>query len=364
MKYKKTTYISILLFFIGIIFLYYGLSISFALDYTESNLNEMNQREELEEEQSIDTIVEEKKVNIKLSFIGDSLIGSFKGENYIGNFRDLLEKNEYSFPYKNVSSIFMNDDFTIANGENVFTDKELIEMEKNHSPAYWYYAPTRFANIYKESSIEVVSIMNNHTYDYGADGLNDTINALKNSNVIVGSEDAIILEKDEVKIAVICINLFSSFQYEECVSNINKIKNDVNYVIVYFHGGTEYLHFPTDSIVKYSRGFIDNGADLVIGAHPHVLEPIEVYKNKTIVYSLGSFLFGGTKHLENRTIIYQKELEFNLDENNLTESENIIPCYLYTALDGYESWIPSVIENENEKNKVLDFMHGLEDSPL
>ena len=353
---KKSTYYSILLFFIGIVFIIFSSSISYSLNFNQDLIkggifNSINAREE-----SI--------VNVKLSFIGDSLIGSFKGEKYDGNFRDLLEKNDYSFPYKNVSNIFRNDDWTIANGENVFTDKNILETEKNYSPAYWYYAPTRYAKIYKESSIEVVSVMNNHSYDYGKEGYLDTVESLNKENIIVGEEKPIILTKNDIKIGIICINLFHEFQYYNCIEEIKKIRDDVNYIIIYFHGGEEYLYSPTNEIVKYSRGFIDNGADLVIGAHPHVLEPIEIYKDKKIVYSLGSFLFGGTKYLVNRTIVYQMNLEFNLDKNTITEKDNIIPCYLYTGNDIYESWIPSVINNKDEKQKVLDFMNGLVDSPI
>ena len=358
---KKLTYISVLLFFIGIILIIFSSSISFAL----SNMDYLNDNA-LKDSYSENIIASrnEKNINITLSFIGDSLIGSFKGENYIGNFRELLENNNYSFPYKNVYNIFKDDDFTIANGENVFTDNKLYEIEKDHSPAYWYYAPTRFANIYKKSSIEVVSVMNNHTYDYGFQGYKDTISSLKDKGIIVGEEMPVILEKNGFKIGLLCINLFSNYQYNECIRKILNIKDSVDYVIVYFHGGKEYSYTPIPEIEEYSRGFIDNGADLVIGAHPHVLEPIEIYNNKTIVYSLGSFLFGGTKNFVNRTAIYQKKIKFSLDTKEIEEENVIIPCYLYSSGTGYESWIPSIITNENEKQKVLDFMNGLTDSPI
>ena len=357
MIFNKTTYISILLFFIGIIVIILGSSISFASIYMEY-IPVNNSSDE-----QVIIARDEKIVDISLSFIGDSLIGSFKGYNYSGNFRELLETHDYKFPYKNVSHIFEEDDFTIANGENVFTDKNLSEIEKGYSPAYWYYAPTRFANIYKESSIEVVSVMNNHTYDYGTTGYNDTIKALEDVGVSVGAEEPLILEKDNVKIGIICINLFSGYQYDDCISKIKKIRNSVDYLIVYFHGGIEYLYKPVSYIVDYSRGFIDNGVDLVIGAHPHVLEPIEHYKNKTIVYSLGSYLFGDARFV-NRTIIYQMKIKYNLDKKNYTEEENLIPCYLYTGSDQYETLIPSVITNEYEKQRVLDFMNGFVDSPI
>ena len=354
----KNRYISIVFLFGGILMVTLGIFYSNKeIDY---DVNYQNNEVSL-----YNTIISKNKkvVTINLSFIGDSLLASYKGEKYSMNFQDLLDNNKYSFPFKNVSNIFLKDDFTIANGENVFTDKKLTPIEKNHSPAYWYYTQERFANIYKESSIEVVSVMNNHAYDYGTTGYNDTINALENVGVIPGGDKDIILEKSGIKIGLICTNLFYEFQANETVSRIKKLKEKVDYVIIYFHGGTEYLYRPTNAIVEYSHKFIDNGADLVVGCHPHVLQPIEVYKNKKIIYSLGSFLFGGTLTLVNRTVIYQLELNFDLIENKIIEKENIIPCYLYSKKSGYEKWIPDVIDDEKEKQNVIDFMNGLRSLP-
>jgi len=351
----KRIYLSLIFFVVGISLIIFGLKTSSALkdeilNLTYNSLIASNS-------------IPDKIVKINLSFIGDSLLASFKGEKHSMNFQDLLDNNDYKFPYKNVSNIFFEDDFTIANGENVFTDRNLEPIEKDHSPAYWYYSKKRFANIYKESGIEVVSVMNNHSYDYGVAGYNDTIDALKEASVIPGDESDIILEKNGVKIGLICTNLFHSFQANETVNRIKNLKEKVDYVIIYFHGGTEYLYKPTNEIIEYSHMFIDNGADLVIGCHPHVLEPIEIYKDKTIVYSLGSFLFGGSLNFVNRTIIYQKNIEFNLTKDTISESSNIIPCYLYSKGEGYSKWIPDIIEDLEEKQRVIDFMNGLRDFP-
>lgn len=351
----KKMYLSLIFFAVGSLLIILGLRPSSAIQDDSLNFiyNSLIATDK----------IPDKIVTIKLSFIGDSLLASFKGKKYNMNFQDLLDNNDYKFPYKNVSNIFFEDDFTIANGENVFTDKELEPLKKEYEPAYWYFSKKRFANIYKESSIEVVSVMNNHSYDYGIIGYNDTLDALLEASVIPGGEEDVILEKSGVKIGLICTNLFHNFQATETVNRIKVLKEKVDYVIIYFHGGTEYLYKPTNEIVEYSHMFIDNGANLVIGCHPHVLEPIEIYKDKTIVYSLGSFLFGGSLNFVNRSAIYQMNLEFNLTKDNITESSNIIPCYLYSKGSGYEKWIPDIIEDEEEKQRVIDFMNGLRDLP-
>lgn len=325
-------------------------------------------KEEIDEEFKEEINEESKEeinanVNINLSFIGDSLLSSLKGVRKNMNFQDLLETHDYKYPFKNVVHIFKNDDFTIANSENVFTDKNLIEREKDHSPAYWYFSKTKYANIYKENSIEVVSVINNHTYDYGEIGYRDTVLTLKNLDIKVLEEEALILEKNGIKLGIIACNLFHEYQANLVIEKIKNIKNTVNYVIIYFHGGVEYKFQPTEDIKKYARSFIDNGANLVIGHHPHVLQPIEIYKNQTIVYSLGSFIFSDANFL-NRTIIYQINLDFNLKNNTLKTNSNIIPCYLYSKKDGYERLIPDIIKDETEKQKVIDFMHGLRETPV
>lgn len=300
---------------------------------------------------------------VKLSFIGDSLLASFKGEKTYQNFQDLLETHDYDYPYKKVKHIFENDDFTIANGENVFSDNKLLPIEKNYSPAYWYISAKKYANIYKKSSIEIVSLMNNHTYDYGNIGYKDTVFALKEANVIPGLEDEVIIQKNGFKIGIICCNLFHEFQKNQVIEKIKNVKSKVDYVIIYFHGGVEYQYQPPDDIKRYAHDFVDYGADLVIGAHPHVLQPMETYQGKTIVYSLGSFLFGGTTTLLNRTIIFQVELEFDNNSNLVKQDNIIIPCYLYSSKSGYEKWQPDVILNEEEKQRVIDFMNNLRSTP-
>ncbi len=359
-------YISVLLFLCGIsilILVNTSKNQSYALKSYDFN-NIMNDQKSI-----INSLTKEEledsndKISMKLSFIGDSELASFKGEKYSGNFQDLLDTHDYNYPFKNVIDIFKEDDFTIANGENVFTDNNLSPTPKNYSPAYWYYTKAKYAYVYKESSIEVVSIMNNHTDDYGYQGYLDTKEALKKAQVTYGAEEPVILEKNGFKVGLICSNLFLDFQGTEIISKIKNLKDKVNYIIVYFHGGTEYLFSPPENIKNHAHSFVDAGADLVIGAHPHVLQPVEKYKDKTIVYSLGSFLFGSTTTILNRTIIYQINLEYSLKDKTIVTSDNIIPCYLYSATEGYERWLPGVITDETEKQQVLDFMNGLRAEP-
>ena len=140
------------------------------------------------------------------------------------------------------------------------------------------------------------------------------------------------------------------------------ISRQSDYQIVFYHGGKERLHAPEEWKQRASRKLIDNGADLVIGNHPHVLQPMEEYNGKTIIYSLGNFCYGGHRQPKNRTVIYKKILTINKETMNVTvENDNIIPCYVYT--EKTNNYQPAPIINETEKQKVIDFMNQKIDLP-
>ena len=301
--------------------------------------------------------------NIKLSFAGDTMLASYKDQTTPGSFNEYTNNKEPSYFLSKVSNIFKEDDFTILNLENVLTDQQLEEVNKNSEPAYWYKSKTDNIKILTTSSIEGLSVSNNHTNDYGPIGKQDTINTIVNANIQYGDYNKIMyFEKNNYKIAVICKGLWIESQTNEIIKIIKEAEQNSDYQIVFFHGGQEKIHHPEEWKVNATRKLIDNGADLVIGSHPHVIQPREIYKGKEIIYSLGNFCYGGNRNPENRTIIYQMNL--TIDDNNTLVNENseIIPCYVYTTKTN--NYQPAPIEDETIKNKVLNFMDWKEDTPL
>lgn len=302
-------------------------------------------------------------VHIRLSFTGDMLLASFKNETRPGNFNDYTNSHPASYFLENVAPIFEDDDFSIVNLETVLSDRSLSSVAKGYSPAYWYYSRTNNTDILTSSGIECVSLSNNHTGDYGQAGKEDTVAAVEAAGLLWGNSDkTLFLEKDGIRIALICNGLWSESQADQIISRIRAAEQESDYQIVFYHGGTERIHTPENWRIRASRKIVDNGADLVIGNHPHVLQPMESYNGTTILYSMGNFLFGDGKRFENRTIIYQADLAFNKATKKLTESnETIIPCYCYT--DTINNYKPGIIENESEKEKVLSFLKWETDSP-
>lgn len=304
----------------------------------------------------------ERSFTVDLSMVGDCLISTYMGANYAGSLNWYAENREPTYFLERVAHVFAGDDFTIANLETVLTDRQLTETEKDHDPAFWFRGPTGNAKILTSSGVEVVSLSNNHIGDYGDEGLADTVQAVKDAGLRYGDgKKTLYLEKNGFVIALICNGLWTQWQANVIVQRIHEAEEQSDYQIVFFHGGVEGTHAPESWTVESCRSLIDAGADLVVGSHPHMLQPMEEYNGKKIVYSLGNFCYGGHMYPENRTVIYKVRL--TVDERKVIgEEHEFIPCYVYTG--NSNNWQPAPIEDEGKKQHVLDFMAGRRESPF
>ena len=305
----------------------------------------------------------EDAFSIVVSFTGDMLLASLHGKRAAGNFLDYAAKQEPEYFLQHVRPIFEADDFTVVNLENVLTDRNLTPKEKATDPAYWFRAPAATTDILTSSGVEAVSLANNHTGDYGTAGYKDTVKAVSAAGLEYGGNDrTFYLEKNGYRVAVICHGLWSEGQAGTIIQRLRTAEKNSDFQVVFCHGGAEGVHAPEAWRVRASRRLIDNGADLVLGNHPHVLQPREVYKGKEIVYSLGNFCFGGSRSPENRTIIYQLILQ--VENGKLVgASSELIPCYVHTG-GRVNNYCPAPIEDEEQARRVLDFMDGRAKLPL
>lgn len=300
---------------------------------------------------------------IKLSFTGDMMLASDKNNTRSDNFKAYAAKYPAEYFLDKVRYIFEEDDFTTVNLENVLSDKDLSSVYKGSGRAFWFKGKTENVNILTCSSVEGVSLANNHTNDYGTQGYKDTVETVTNAGLEYGIEDKIIYyEKEGFRIAVVCSGLWGKWQTEEVIGYLKTAEENSDYQIVFYHGGTEGVYEPEEWKMEASRALVDAGADLVIGNHPHVLQPREIYNGVEIIYSMGNFCYGGHSQPKNRTIIYQMELTINQKSMSVKNQEStIIPCYVYTST--YNNFQPAVIENEEEIQRVLDFMDGKVSTP-
>lgn len=207
----------------------------------------------------------------------------------------------------------------------------------------------------------MVSIANNHINDYNEQGHKDTQDALDAAGVLWGEAGKIVYdEKNGYKLGIICMTMYGTYEVDAVKEAIAEASENSDFQIVYFHGGEEAVHTAETWKIEACHQLVDAGADLVIGDHPHVLQPMEQYNGATIVYSLGNFIFGGNRHPENRTAIYQHAITIR-NGKMVSQSYKLIPCYVFVG--DMNNWQPDVIKDENEKQAVLDFMHGQRSLP-
>ena len=154
----------------------------------------------------------------------------------------------------------------------------------------------------KNCGINVINIANNHILEYGPEGFNNTINILQNNGLnIIGRYQNTIYDyyKNNMKISIAAFNdihdiyntkLYQDYNREAILNCINKMGN-ADCKILVFHWGNEYINIPSYKQIENAKEFIDAGADIIIGHHPHVIQPVMEYKQGIICYSLGNFIF-------------------------------------------------------------------------
>ncbi len=294
---------------------------------------------------------------IVISFAGDCTLGNDKKVTY---FDDMVseQKKDYTYFFRNVRNIFESDDYTLVNLETTFTDAtQYAEKQFNFKGDYEY------VNILKEGNIEGVNISNNHTKDYLEKGYTDTLNTLKNADIDYSGDDYIHIEKiKNVKIGFIGFknaNL-SIENIDEKLTQLKKYNPEI--IVASCHWGIEGTNEFNQEQQNFAHYLIDNGADIVIGHHPHVLQGIEEYKGKHIIYSLGNFCFGGNRNPNDKDSMIIQET-FNIKNGKLTNNEiKIIPCSI-SSVANTNNFQPTPLSGEEKErvlNKVLKYSYNFE----
>ena len=279
-------------------------------------------------------------VSLTISVVGDCTLGTDETFDYDTSLNACYDNNGKDYFFKNVKSIFEADDLTIANFEGTLTDSDAREDK-----TFAFKAPAEYAQILTSGSIEAVNTANNHSHDYGEQSYTDTLTALDNAGIIhFGYDDTAVMDIKGVKVGLVGIYELKDHlgREQQLKDNIAKVKADgAELVIVIFHWGNESETVPDTNQMTLGRLAIDEGADLVCGHHPHVLQGIETYKGKNIVYSLGNFCFGGNSSPSDMdTMIFQQTFTITSDGVQADNVTNIIPCSISSA-DGYNNYQPT-----------------------
>lgn len=291
-------------------------------------------------------------VSLTVSVVGDCTLGTDENFDYDTSLNAYYENYGADYFFSNVKSIFSADDLTIANFEGTLTDSEEREDKE-----YAFKAPAEYAGILTSGSVEAVNTANNHSHDYGDQGYEDTISALDSAGILnFGYDKTVVTEVKGIKVGLVGIYELKDHleRKEQLKQNIAKVKAEgAQITIVIFHWGNEKEEVPDSNQTTLAHLAIDEGADLVCGHHPHVLQGIEEYKGKNIVYSLGNFCFGGNQYPSDMdTMIFQQT--FTVDQNGVKADNvtNIIPCSVSSDSD-YNNYQPTPAEGD-EATRILN----------
>lgn len=290
---------------------------------------------------------EQLPVEITISAAGDVTMGGYRGQGYEWSFQQMWEQqNDPAYFFENVEPIFSADDLTIVNLEGPLTTAEVFR----ESQTYCISGDPAYVEALTAGSVEAVSMANNHLMDYYEAGRDDTVAAVEDAGIVYAFNDRVgIYETKGIRIGLISVNVigYGSGVEKFIKKGMEELKEQqANLIIVNCHWGIERENVPEDYARRLGKNCIDWGADLVIGHHPHVIQGIEQYNGKYIVYSLGNFCFGGNRNPADKDcIIFQQTFRF--EEGKLLEdtSAGIIPCSI-SSVTSRNDYKPTPAEGE------------------
>ena len=286
-------------------------------------------------------------VSLTLSVVGDCTLGTDETFDYDTSLNAYYENYGSAYFLQNVKSIFSQDDLTIANFEGTLTESDAREDK-----TFAFKGPASFTSILTDGSVEAVNTANNHSHDYGDQSYEDTMTALDAAGIVhFGYDETAVMDVKGIKVGMVGIyELKDHLEREQQLKdNIAKVKADgAQLIVVIFHWGNETETVPDSNQTTLGRLAIDEGADLVCGHHPHVLQGIETYKGKNIVYSLGNFCFGGNSSPSDMdTMIYQQTFTITSEGVQADNVTNVIPCSISSAAyEGYNNYQPTPAEGD------------------
>jgi poly-gamma-glutamate synthesis protein (capsule biosynthesis protein) len=289
-----------------------------------------------------------EKTEWVLSFAGDCTIGTlheWQGLAAAHNMLYVVGEN-YGYPLENVRAYFEQDDFTLVNLEGTFTESAAAK-----SKDYRFRAGPEYARVLSLGGVEAAGLANNHAGDYGEQGIQDTRAALEAQGIAWTDETKPLIATldGELKIGIMA---FSAVEIDLPVGDVEGYlarlrplyaqcaAAECDLVIAFLHWGWEYRG-PESWMVRLAHALADLGCDMVVGSHPHILLPMEVYAGVPIFYSLGNFCYGGHADPADKDTVLVRQ-HVRADENGgyvLGETE-LVPCRI-SSVEGQNDFQPT-----------------------
>lgn len=292
-------------------------------------------------------------ITFTLTSLGDTLCHNTQ---YWDAYNSKIDEYDFSYVYEDIKNYTLSSDITIGSLETTFAGKE-----KGYSNYPTFNTPDSLATALKDIGVDVVSLAGNHALDYGYTGLCRTIDVFNNIGLshlgtyktAEDQEKILIKDVKGVKIAFInytygtngiplpsgkdfCVNLIDK---DFIKKQINQAKEqNVDMIVACMHWGTEY-RTTANSEQKYLANFLfENGVDVILGNHPHVLEPMEkktitlqdgTTKDVFVVYALGNFTADQRDEITRDSAILNLTITKNSDGKISIDKVNYVPIYMY-----------------------------------
>lgn len=301
-----------------------------------------------------ETDSEPEQVRITISAAGDVTMGNYIGQGYEISFRQTYDQGAGdAYFFGNVADIFSEDDLTLVNLEGPLTRSG----DFREGQTYCISGDPEYVNILTEGSVEVVSMGNNHRLDYKEQGTADTVEALEAAGILYAyDENYCMYETKGIRIGIVSVNEVGQGAGVEkyLQEGIEQLRQEgADLVFACCHWGIEREYYPEDYQKSLGRKCIDWGYDLVIGHHPHVLQGVEEYGGKFIVYSLGNFCFGANRNPPDKDcMIFQQTFTFLEGEKQEDREIRVIPCSV-SSVTGRNDYKPTPSEGE-EARRIVD----------
>ena len=283
------------------ILIFFSISLFFNLSSKLINKNAVPEVEGVLK--TVPTLPKETKNNLRLAFVGDIMLD--RGVKYFVN-RDF--NGDYNELFVKVGPQLRGYDLLFGNLEGSISDKGI-----DGGGLYSFRFDPKVLPVLKKAGFDIFSVANNHSFNWGEAAFADNLRLLSSAGMdyvgggLSGAEayQEKVINIDGIKIAFLAFSDFRAgglnptstipgmavISEEEVQKSITQARPVADLVVVSSHFGEEYQAEPNNYQRKYANLAIDAGADLVVGHHPHVVQALEQYKGKYIIYSLGNFIF-------------------------------------------------------------------------
>jgi len=273
-------------------------------------------------------------LQVTIAAVGDLMLGSW--------IVDYVDHYGGSHPFDSTCAVIRSADVAIGNLEAPLTKTGAMAANKT----YTFKVPPHFASAIKESGIDVVTLANNHMIDFGCEGLMNTIAALDSAGVqhcgagenLRQASAPATLQVAGLKVAFVGFTLTfpkefwatshscgTCFAEESLLTRVlQECERSADLTVVSLHWGEEKKTTPKEYQPLLAHQIIDLGADLVLGHHPHVLQGLEIYKNRLIAYSLGNYVFGSYSQDARTSMV----LQVTMDKTGLVKAQ-VSPIFVY-----------------------------------